>query len=78
MISWVEGFKECPFCGCEELSVTKRCVFERFVESTGSFCVSVSCDSCSAEVYAHNETDYDKAINDLRIKWNKRGGNNDD
>ena len=69
----LKGFKPCPFCGMvSHLSVSNREMFERVVNVSGYFCLSVECQECSTEMYVFNETDYDEAVEHLRDKWNRR------
>ena len=68
----MKGFKPCPFCGCKMFEFTGRAFFEREVKETGSFCLGMDCMMCKAHLYVYNQTDYDEAIANLRVKWNRR------
>ena len=68
----MNGFKPCPFCGCEEFRLSDKEFFEEKVAEQGSFCVAVRCKHCFVEMYVHEESDWSQAIRDLRWKWNRR------
>lgn len=69
-------FKPCPFCGNEELELLTEKDFYAVQGRTGSAAVRLRCWSCSTEMWEHSreEHNYDKRVQMLAAKWNRRAG----
>lgn len=70
--------KPCPFCGGEELLITRKKDFIALYENHGSATISIECPECTACMYEHdyNGKDYMKKVNRLLNKWNERSDEN--
>ncbi len=76
----MKGWRNCPFCGNDELLVMSEDMFEKsFPKKDG--CVKIECPNCSVEMYEHdvdsyigkNEpVGYEELIRRLRKRWNTR------
>ena len=68
--------KSCPFCGGTELVIDSRELFEELQSKNGDACISVDCKTpgCYAHMFehTHDEHDYDKRVELLVEKWNRR------
>lgn len=67
-------FKSCPFCGYTNLEVTPN---DRFYELQGKHVTAslrLVCRMCKTEMWEHSwgERDYDKRVQMLADKWNRR------
>lgn len=66
--------KPCPFCGNTELSVSSRENFYELQGESGTASIHVTCWECGTDQWEHSwsEHDYDKRIQMLADKWNRR------
>ena len=73
-------FKPCPFCGNTELSVTSKANFCELQGETGSASIHVTCWKCSTDQWEHSwgEHNYDKRVQLLADKWNRRANRDSD
>lgn len=70
---YVEGFKPCPLCGkTENLMIAEK---EHFYDSA----IHIECAKCNLDLwdFTFSTTNYDKRIDILRKKWNRRRRNNE-
>ena len=67
-------FIPCPFCGNAEFHFTTERSFYEVKVETGSASIRMTCSKCSADMWEHSwgERDYDKRIQMLADKWNRR------
>ena len=70
-------FKPCPFCGNTEFEITPERRFLELQLESGSATIHVSCRECKTEMWEHSyaEHDYDKRVQMLADKWNRRANN---
>ena len=68
--------KPCPFCGGTKLEIDSREFFEKLQAENGEACMSIECKTpnCYAQMFdhTHEESDYDKRMERLVDKWNRR------
>lgn len=69
------GFMACPFCGrIDKVSVLAKQTFYELHGEHGTAAMVVECLRCSVSVWEHtsSERNYEKRVDILRRKWNKR------
>lgn len=68
--------KPCPFCGGTKLEIDSREFFELLQTESDYTCISIECKTqgCYAQMFEHTreERDYDKRVELLVEKWNRR------
>lgn len=68
----------CPFCGRTDLDVSTESDFNLLQRRNGgTACIAVRCWHCYADMFEHtySEKDYNKRLEMLLTKWNRRAGN---
>lgn len=77
----MEGWKPCPFCGkSDRLEVLGETRYEELVNANLRALVQIRCKRCDMVFmdFTFEEKDYNKRMEILRTKWNKRAEGSDD
>lgn len=69
--------KPCPFCGGTALNITAESDFKLLQGRNGKTCIAIRCWNCNVDMFDHtySEKNYDKRLEMLLAKWNRRVGN---
>lgn len=70
-----DGFKACPFCGrADKVVVLGKQWFYELQGENDTAAMVVKCERCNAEIWEHttSEKNYEKRVELVRKKWNKR------
>ena len=67
-------FNPCPFCGNTHFTITPERRFYEMQSESGTASICARCFVCDADMWEHSlgERDYDKRIQMLADKWNRR------
>lgn len=69
--------KPCPCCGNTNLDILEESSFRYLQEKHGKTCISIRCWNCYLEMFDHtySEKDYNKRLEMILTKWNRRPSN---
>lgn len=77
----MEGWSNCPFCGCESVIVDTCSSYNALYRKHGRACLVAKCGdkTCGCMIYVYSctefpdqEAKYKDMVERLRAKWNRR------